>query len=85
MPIYQVMQHTLALGRWLGRIRGETILYKGAVTVCLAARITSQVLLLSQRREYRAGAAGRVKQFEEFYLGKKKKKCCFLLSGAPEA
>lgn len=77
MPIYRVMQHTLALGRWLGRIRGETILYKGAVTVCLAARITSQVLLLSQGREYRAVAAGRVKQFEEFYLGKKKKKVLF--------
>lgn len=49
-------------------------LYKGAVTVSLAARITSQVLLLSQGREYRAGAAGRVKQFEEFYLEKKSKK-----------
>lgn len=72
MPIHWTTQHTLAQGRWLGKIKGRErafSLYEGAVPGNLSARITNQVLLVS-RRGYRLRAAGRVKQFEDFSLGK---------------
>lgn len=69
MPIYWAMQHTLAQGRWLGKIRGRRRPFSLLLLGSLSARITNQVLLLL-RKGYRPGAVGRVKQFEEFSLAK---------------